>query len=450
MKRKILHSMLLLTLTVLLIAAVLFIRTSVREHAQTQGETLKREADILASMVTNGGAEAINAVGQEHYRCLLWLDGQGQRLAGFGTMSPTVVLEHGEAEQSGRDRDTAGTFAWQSVPLPDDSLLYFEVGETGYRHAMAQLFLWLIGLALLAVLGAIWLSSRTTKRLMDPLHGARLEDLEVQEVCEELQPLARRMLDQNRSIQKQLLRQRTELQRGYEKQDRTRRDFTANVSHELKTPLTSISGYAEILRAGLVREEDVTRFAGRIYDETQRLITLVGDILKLSQLDEGHQVVRERERVELRQVCQQVIASLQSAAEARQVQFTLNEEEAAIWGVPQIAYEIIYNLCDNAIKYNREGGSVQVSITAQGDRALLEVQDSGIGISQQEQERVFERFYRVDKSHSKEIGGTGLGLSIVKHGAAYHEAKVELESVLGQGTTFRVSFPGRLEPETGG
>ena len=319
-------------------------------------------------------------------------------------------------------------------------LLALWVGRQGDAWK-GQLIWAVLGLVLLAAILSFFLGGRITRSLTRPLQNARLEDVEVQQVCKELRPLATRMLDQNRQIQRQLQKQYSELKRQYEKQDRMRRDFTANVSHELKTPLTSISGYAEIIRDGLVKEEDVGRFAGNIYEETQRLITLVGDILKLSQLDEGHQVRMERSEVDLYEIGRQVIATLQSTAEQKEVSFSLIGTPLTIIGVPKIIYEIIYNLCDNAIKYNKVGGQITVSVFEQGAKAVLSVKDTGIGISQEEQERVFERFYRVDKSHSKEIGGTGLGLSIVKHGAAYHDARIELISGLGEGTEIRIFFP---------
>ncbi|MBP1758856.1 MAG: domain S-box [Firmicutes bacterium] len=294
--------------------------------------------------------------------------------------------------------------------------------------------------AILVVLVSFWNSVRVARLVTEPLETARLEDLEVQKVCRELQPLATRMLEQNRQIQKQLHRRYLELKREYEKQDRMRRDFTANVSHELKTPLTSISGYAEIIRDGMVKREDIAPFAGKIYDEAQRLIALVGDILKLSRLDEGHQLRDQRESIDLYAACQRVIASLEGAAGQRGISFTLTGTHEFIMGVVQIVDEIVFNLCDNAIKYNVAGGRVEVTVGREDNRVALSVADSGIGIPPEDQDRIFERFYRVDKSHSKEIGGTGLGLSIVKHGAAHHDARIELISTLGEGTMFKILF----------
>lgn len=313
-------------------------------------------------------------------------------------------------------------------------------------HSMAAGIWKLIALLLLGTLISFLVSDFFTRSVTKTLSNSRLEDLETQSMYEELQPLAGRILHQNRQIQKQLEKQNAEARRQYEKQDRMRRDFTANVSHELKTPLTSISGYAEILRDGLVKPEDISRFAGKIYEETQRLITLVEDILKLSQLDEGHQAIQERGRINLLLTCRRVLARLQSAAEQRGISMTLSGEPAYTMGAEKIVEEIIYNLVDNAIKYNHPEGKIDVALMERGNKIILSVRDTGIGISKEEQERVFERFYRVDKSHSKEIGGTGLGLSIVKHGALYHEARIELDSIVGEGSEFRVLFQKETPP----
>ena len=219
-----------------------------------------------------------------------------------------------------------------------------------------------------------------------------------------------------------------------------RREFTANVSHELKTPLTSISGFAEILRDGMVQGADVEKFAGRIFDEAQRLITLVSDVIKISQLDEG-QLPYVRETVELQELVRTMFDRLHHAADKAGVTLTLEGEPAALSTVRPILEEVLFNLCDNAIKYNRPGGRVTVHTGRQDDRVVLAVSDTGIGIPPAHQQRIFERFYRVDKSHSKEIGGTGLGLSIVKHGAAYLGAAVTVESEPGNGSTFTLTWP---------
>lgn len=221
--------------------------------------------------------------------------------------------------------------------------------------------------------------------------------------------------------------------------ERNRREFTANVSHELKTPLQGIIGSAELLENGLVKQEDVPRFIGHIRSEAQRLVTLIGDIIRLSQLDEGEPMPAEP--VELLALAREAAESLQSAAAARNVTITVEGEPVELTGVRRLLYEIIFNLCDNAIKYNTDGGRVQVTVTKENETAAVTVRDTGIGIPPDQQDRVFERFYRVDKSHSKASGGTGLGLSIVKHAVQYHHGTIHLQSEVGKGTEIRVTFP---------
>lgn len=221
--------------------------------------------------------------------------------------------------------------------------------------------------------------------------------------------------------------------------EQLRREFTANVSHELKTPLTSIYGFAELMKDGDMKKEDMEDFAKSIYDETKHLITLVGDIIKLSTLDEKSRFY-EKEKVDLYALACETAERLKVDAAKKHVTVNVEGEKAEYVGVRQILTDIIYNLCENAIKYNRENGSVNVSVKENENNIVLKVKDTGIGIPQEHQERVFERFYRVDKSHSKEIGGTGLGLSIVKHGVMYHGGEISMVSEPGKGTEITVTF----------
>ena len=224
-----------------------------------------------------------------------------------------------------------------------------------------------------------------------------------------------------------------------EQRERLRREFSANVSHELKTPLTSISGFAELMKEGLVPPEKIPEFSGDIYKESLRLIGLVNDIIQLSRLDENSTQF-QRAPVDLYDLCAQSIERLSPVAARQSVTLALTGEHAEIEGVEQLLKEMIYNLLDNAIKYNVPGGSVTASVRKSAGRMILSVSDTGIGIPYAHQPRVFERFYRVDKSHSKEVGGTGLGLSIVRHAAQYHGARLELKSQPGKGTTITVTF----------
>ena len=221
--------------------------------------------------------------------------------------------------------------------------------------------------------------------------------------------------------------------------ERNRREFTANVSHELKTPLQGIIGSAELIENGMGRPDDLPRFVGHIHAEAARLVTLIDDIIRLSQLDEGDAMPTEP--VDLLAVSQEAAENLHDAAAARDVTVSVTGQPSVIPGVRRLLYEVVYNLCDNAIKYNRGGGRVDVTVAADAGGSSITVADTGIGIAPEHQSRVFERFYRVDKSHSKASGGTGLGLSIVKHAVQYHHGRIELESTPGTGTTIRAIFP---------
>lgn len=225
-----------------------------------------------------------------------------------------------------------------------------------------------------------------------------------------------------------------------EKAEQMRREFTANVSHELKTPLQTISGCAELMKNNMVAAEDIPAFSEKIYLEAGRMITLVEDIIKLSHLDEGAQDM-QRETVDLFEIAENTVRSLTDAAKSAGVTLDITGSTCHVYGIAQLLQGIVYNLCDNAIKYNVAGGSVSVDVHEEKSAVVLTVSDTGIGIPPEHRDRIFERFYRVDKSHSKEVGGTGLGLSIVKHAAKLHDAKITINSVLDAGTTIKVEFP---------
>ena len=221
--------------------------------------------------------------------------------------------------------------------------------------------------------------------------------------------------------------------------ERTRREFSANVSHELKTPLQSIIGSAELMENNLVKEEDMPRFVGHIRKEAERLVKLVEDIIRLSWLDENRDM--EMELVDLKDIADETKEVLENAAKEKNVTINVSGDDIKLRGVRSLLYEIVYNLCENGIKYNKDGGRVDITLSKEAEKNIIVIEDTGIGIKEEQQSRIFERFYRVDKSRSKETGGTGLGLSIVKHAAMYHNAEVVLESKEGQGSKFTVIFP---------
>ena len=293
-------------------------------------------------------------------------------------------------------------------------------------------------IVLLMLLFSVVLAAESSRKIMRPINLLDPENPDDRNIYDEMKPFIRRLIAQNQQIQHQMQQLRLE----HKKQDDMRREFTANVSHELKTPLTSISGFAEIIRDGYVQQKDVSHFADTIYREAQRLMTLVNDILKLSRLEDGSIAIHEeRSSVNLLTLCQGIRERLLLNAVQNQITLSCEGESLSIIAIPRTLDEIIYNICDNAIKYNRPDGFVKISVFRREFSAVVQVQDNGIGIPEADQERVFERFYRVNKSHSKEVGGTGLGLSIVKHGMALHDAKIELESEEGKGTCIRLCFP---------
>lgn len=292
---------------------------------------------------------------------------------------------------------------------------------------------------IMAVVLSIILAIKVSKSVIKPINEINIENPDDETVYNEIRPLVDRINAQNKQIKQQM----DELKEEHEKQNKLRREFTANVSHELKTPLTSISGYAEIMRNGFAKPEDISRFSGIIYDETQRLITLVGDIIDLSKLEEK-EVYHDKKEIDLYQISQNVVSRLTSVASNRGITFRIEGTHEKIIGVETIIDEIIYNLCDNAIKYNKENGLIMIDVQTVDGIAELTVTDTGIGIPKDDIDRVFERFYRVDKSHSREIGGTGLGLSIVKHGVSYHGGEVSIKSELGSGTSIKIRFTNKI------
>ena len=290
----------------------------------------------------------------------------------------------------------------------------------------------LLGFITLGILiQEFFLVQKQTKDLIKPINELDLEHPLKEVKYEELRPLLGRVDQQN----KQIVQQMQELKEA----EAMRREFSANVSHELKTPLMSISGYAELMMNGMVGADKVPEFSGRIYHEASRLSSLVSDIIQLSRLDEKNSDM-PFEAVDIYELAEDIVLHLKIAAEKRGIELLLEGEHVVVRGVRQVLYEMFYNITDNAIRYTDEGGKVLVFAGQNGKHPCYYVEDNGIGIPKNEQKRIFERFYRVDKSHSRQTGGTGLGLSIVKHGAILHKAKINLESEPGKGTKMELMF----------
>lgn len=318
---------------------------------------------------------------------------------------------------------------YYALRLDDGSVLRVSKTMDSLIWTALNVFPVMLILSVAGIVLAVVLARWQTKKLMDPVIHLDLEHPLENVIYEEMTPFLEAMDVQNKEK---------------EAVSNMRKEFSANVSHELKTPLTSISGYAEIMMNGLVRPEDIQGFSERIYKEARRLITLVEDIIKLSKLDD-ESVELEKEDVDLYNLTREIVSRLSPQSNQKKIHVSVSGEPIIFNGIKQILDEMIYNITENAIKYNNDGGYVDVWVGNTLNGPKVSVEDNGIGIPKEHQERIFERFYRVDKSHSKERGGTGLGLSIVKHGAIIHGAKVNVDSAPGRGTKIEIQFP--LEPK---
>ena len=370
------------------------------------------------------------------------LDGEGNVL--FDSLENPAMLENHsnrpefiEAEKNGYAETMrySETLSKQNfycaVKLSDGNIL--RVGSTtdSVFSTMLSSFSILGVLLILILLLSFFLVRRQTKDLIEPINTLDLEHPLKEVQYEEMRPLLERVDEQNHQIAKQM----EELKAA----EAVRREFSANVSHELKTPLMSISGYAELMMNGMVPENKIQEFSGRIYHEASRLSTLVTDIIQLSRLDEKDSAM-PFEPVDLYELAEDIILHLNSVASKKNIQLQLDGHSVSVEGVRQVLYEMLYNIADNAVRYTEKNGTVKIYAGQRGSHPYYRVEDNGIGIPKEEQKRIFERFYRVDKSHSRETGGTGLGLSIVKHGVLMHNAEIILDSAPGQGTKMELVF----------
>ena len=407
-----------------------------RQNVGLMEEEARQEAGyICAAIEASGSAYLEEMDAQQEETRVTWIGSDGDVL--YDSSEGQEDMENHadrpevrEAFQSGagqdiRESDTLGRqMFYYAQRLSDGSVLRVSKMISSALGSALQI---LPGMAVIAVLmvGLAWMLSKwQVSKLIEPINKLDLEHPLENDVYEELTPLLESMDKQNK--EKEAIAN-------------MRKEFSANVSHELKTPLTSISGYAEIMMNGLVRPEDVRGFSERIYNEASRLIVLIEDIIRLSKLDEGGGEV-EKEEVDLYALTREVCSRLAHKAEKHSVHVEVSGEPVSIVGIRQVLNEMIYNICENAIKYNKPGGKVDVWVGSTLKGVKVIVTDTGIGIPEDQQERIFERFYRVDKSHSKETGGTGLGLSIVKHGAILHNASIHVDSSLGKGTRMELTF----------
>lgn len=420
----------------LLISYILLTFAVYNQTLTIMRQELEQEADYIRTAIEISGDEYLATMDQVRQSTrTTWIDADGDVLYDSGKDQSTLEnhstrkeIQEALKNGSGQDQRMSDTreeeMYYYAVRMNDGTVLRVSKGmDTVWRTAFRMLP-YMIGIGIVMAVVASVLVRHQVEKLIRPVNELDLENPLENDVYEELHPLLERIDKQNKEK---------------EKIEQIRREFSANVSHELKTPLTSISGYAEIMMNGMVKSEDIPKFCHRIYDEASRMITLVGDIIKISKLDEGN-VELEKEDVDLYQLTREIVSRLSLQADKRNIQVEVVGEHVECHGIRQILEEMIYNLCENAIKYNKENGKVSIWVgnTLQGKRVI--VRDTGIGIPKEHQERIFERFYRVDKSHSRENGGTGLGLSIVKHGALLHHAEIQVESEEGKGTSIELRF----------
>ena len=436
MRRKIQRSMIVVIAATILLTMGLMTFVVYRQNVGLMEEEIRQEASyVCAAIEASGSGYFEELAGLREGTRVTWIGADGDVLYDSARGQETMENHAGRPEvrsafqkgegQDIRRSDTVGQeMFYYAARLSDGSVLRVSRAMSSALGSALAILPAMAAVAVLMFLFAWRLSRRQVAKLIEPVNRLDLEHPLENDVYEELTPLLESMDKQNK--EKEAIAN-------------MRKEFSANVSHELKTPLTSISGYAEIMMNGLVRPEDVRGFSERIYNEASRLIVLIEDIIRLSKLDEGGGEI-EKEEVDLYELTREVCSRLSHKAEKHSVHVEVTGEPVVITGVRQVLSEMIYNICENAIKYNRPGGSVTVWVGNTLSGAKVIVTDTGIGIPEDQIERVFERFYRVDKSHSRETGGTGLGLSIVKHGALLHGATIHVDSKLGKGTRMELTF----------
>ena len=436
LRSKIQHSMIMVITVTLLAAYALTTLVIYRQNVNLMEQETRQEANYIVKAIEISGTDYLKQMDEvEKNTRITLIDSAGDVL--YDSTEDAVTLQNhknrpeikaahknGTGQEVRRSMTMSKEMFYYAKLLPDGNVLRVsKTMNTAFHTAIAILPVMAL-IALVALGFAYLLARQQVAKLIRPINELNLEEPLENEVYEELTPLLESIDKQNK--EKEAIAN-------------MRKEFSANVSHELKTPLTSISGYAEIMKSGIVKPEDMPRFSEKIYNEARRLITLVEDIIKLSHLDEG-KVELEKEDIDLYDLTREIISRLAPQASAKKVHMELTGESVIYNGVRQILDEMVYNICENAIKYNKECGEIRVWVGNTLDGKKIIVTDTGIGIPKEQQERIFERFYRVDKSHSKEIGGTGLGLSIVKHGAILHNAKIHVDSELGKGTRMELIF----------
>ncbi len=449
MTKRIFQSICLVALAVFFACGVLILGVLYGYFSDIQQAQLNMQLDLAVQGAELEGISFFRDLPPQACR-ITWIDSRGKVL--FDSRGDSAQMEnHLEREEirealatgQGESRRYSDTLMERSLytarRLSDGSVLRLSMGQHSAFTLVLGMAQPICAVFLAALALSVFFAIRLSRRIVHPLAQLDLDRPLTQKGYKEIMPLLHRLDSQQRQLktQKAALEQK---QAELEKAERIRREFTANVSHELKTPLQSICGCAELLQNGLAKPEDTPAFAEKMYREARRMVGLVEDIISLSRLDGGASGMQWG-AVDLHEIAEQAAASLAAQAQDAGVSVLVTGEPVPMEAIPQLLHSIVYNLCDNAIKYNRPGGKVEVQVEASKQGPLLTVRDTGIGIPQEEQDRVFERFYRVDKSRSKAVGGTGLGLSIVKHAVLIHRGNLNLCSTPGEGTAVTVRFP---------
>ena len=445
MSRKIFKAVWLVAFCIIIASLIFAIVISTDSISKVQRSQLKLETELASRGIELDGEKYLKSLDADDYR-ITWISKDGKVLYDSDSNADRMDnhLEREEVKaaikdgygESARTSDTLDVQQYYAAQRLDDGSVV--------RVAVVQMTIWsnlinfapvIILIIVIALAVSFLLASKLAKNIVKPINDIdtdRPRDYIGKSEYAELEPLLEKMDKQ----QEQLKGDREQIENA----SLIRQEFTANVSHELKTPLHAISGYAELIENGMAKNADIKTFAGKIRSESVRMTSLVEDIIDLTRLD-GGAGDSEFEECDLARITENAVDSLRSAAAERKIKVDIDAESAIMNGVPQQLYSIVYNLCDNAIKYNRDEGKVKVKVRNKKDGILLSVKDTGVGIPKESRSRIFERFYRVDKSRSQDVGGTGLGLSIVKHAVLIHNGTIMVNSSKDKGSEFTVVFP---------
>lgn len=445
MKKKIFISIFSAAMLVLFLAIVIIMTALWNYYSNQYDMRLRDEAVYIAKGVENAGAEYLQDLSNDEAldgERITWIANNGTVIYDSSADSQSMenhlgreevqaALKNGSGESQRYSSTLEKKTRYYALRLDDGSVLRSAVTQSTFLALMISALPLLCVLIIAAVVLSLILAARLSRRITEPLNAIDLDEPHKTEVYAELTPLLDKIADQNAQINAQI----DELL----EQQAVRKEFTANVTHELKTPLTSILGFAEIMKSGIVKPEDMGHFSRKIYDEAQRLLSLIADILRLSKL-ESDSNMPDKEDIDLKSVAETVAERLGDFAASRGVKLTVSGERAAVHVIPQILDEVIFNIAENAVKYNSAGGSADIMTGYEGSRPFVAVSDTGNGIDAEDLPRIFERFYRADKAHTHAVPGTGLGLSIVKHGVSVMGADITVESKAGRGTVMKVLF----------